>query len=427
MQDRTSDAEFPNRREFATRAAQALLGVTTLPTLGAFAADQKIDAAAKAERVIYFYMSGGMSHLDTFDLKPGAATQGPVEAIDTNVPGVRVASDFGRLARQMDKVAVINSMTTTQGAHAQGRYYMHTSYFQLRSIKHPELGAYAAMMLPRLNPTLPANVKIGGNSSGLGAGFLESKYAALPIGDPQAGLPHSKLPRHISDDRFARRIRHVRLMNQLRAVGDAPASARAYTEMYDEAVNLMNSRDIEAFDLTKEPAAMRERYGDTRLGQATLLARRLVEHDVRFVEVGDGGWDTHSDNFSAVARKAAILDRALATLLADLAERGLLASTLVVLATEFGRTPRINPQTGRDHYPAAFTCLLAGGGIRGGQVYGRTDREGREVEEDLVTVPDFNATIATALGLPIEKTIYSPSRRPFTVAHDGQPIERVLG
>ncbi len=427
MQNQPPCSGFPSRREFAIRAAQALLGVTTLPMLEARAADQGTDTAAKAKRVIYFYMSGGMSHLDTFDLKPGATTQGPVEGINTNVSGVKVASYFGRLARQMDKVAVINSVTTTQGAHSQGRYYMHTSYFPLRSIKHPELGAYAAMLLPRLNPTLPANVKIGGSSAGLGGGFLESKYAALPIGDPQAGLVHSKLPRHITNDRFERRIRHVRLMNAIHAGSDASASARAYTEMYDEAVNLMNSKDVEAFDLTKEPADARERYGDTKLGQAALLARRLVEHDVRFVEVTDGGWDTHSDNFTAVARKAAILDRALATLLADLSERGLLDSTLVVLATEFGRTPRINEQTGRDHYPNAFTCLLAGGGIRGGQAYGRTDDEGREVEEDLVTVPDFNATIAVALGLPIEQTVYSPSRRPFTVAHDGRPIQKLLG
>jgi uncharacterized protein (DUF1501 family) len=215
-------------------------------------------------------------------------------------------------------------------------------------------------------------------------------------------------------------------MNEMHAARYNNRSAQAYAVMYDEAVQLMNSEDLVAFDLTREPASMRERYGAGKFAQGVLLARRLVEHGVRFVEVSDFGWDTHANNFASVSQKSAVLDRSLATLLEDLSERGLLHSTLVVLATEFGRTPRINERAGRDHHPSAFTCLLAGGGIRGGQSYGRTDKEGREVEEDLVTVPDFNATIAAALGLPVDQRIYSPSGRPFTVAHDGQPIGKLL-
>jgi hypothetical protein len=371
-------------------------------------------------------MDGGMSHLDTFDPKPGMASQGPVESINTNTPGIRVASPFTTLAKHMDKVAVINSMNTTQGAHAQGRYFIHTSYFLRSSIKHPDLGAYSSMLLPRSNPTLPANVKIGGNTSTLGGGFLESKHSALPIGDPDYSLPHSELPPHLSEERFSRRIEHVRLMNAMQSGRYRIRSAQAYADMYDDAVKLMNSEDLVAFDLTKEPAAMRQRYGEGRFAQGVLLARRLVERDVRFVEVTDRGWDSHANNFANVRAKGAILDRAVSTLLEDLSERGMLESTLVVLATEFGRTPRINPRNGRDHNPSAFTCLLAGGGIRGGQSYGRTDKEGRDVEEDLVTVPDFNATIASAIGLPLERLIYSPSGRPFTVAHDGKPIRALL-
>ena len=192
--------------------------------------------------------------------------------------------------------------------------------------------------------------------------------------------------------------------------------------MYDEAVLLMRSDELEVFDLDREPDVLRDAYGRDRFGQGCLLARRLVEHNVRFVEVVLGGWDTHNENFEEMEEKCPELDRALATLLADLEARGMLEETLVVLATEFGRTPDINSRVGRDHHPQAFTCLLAGGGIRGGQVHGKTDREGREILEGKVTVPDFNATLAHALGLPLEHELTSPEGRPFTVAHKGVPV-----
>ena len=199
-------------------------------------------------------------------------------------------------------------------------------------------------------------------------------------------------------------------------------SVRAQSEMYDDAVRLMRSEDLQAFDLTQESEATRENYGNNGFGQGVLLARRLVENDVRFVEVSLGGWDTHSNNFPSVSARASILDQALSTLLADLTRRGMLEETLVVVATEFGRTPRINQNNGRDHFPKAFSTMLAGGGIKGGQAYGLTDETGENVVENKVQVPDFNATIAHALGLPLDKVVLSPSKRPFTVAHKGRPI-----
>lgn len=417
-----------DRRNFLSRAAQTFLGVGALPFVGQFAtASEDSASGGTAKKVIYLYMGGGMSHLDTFDVKPGKETQGPVEALRTNVSGVQVSQYFPEMAKQMDKVAVINSLNSTQGAHAQGRYFMHTSYFLRGTIKHPDLGAYSSLLLPKANKMLPTNVKIGGNSSGLGGGFLESKYAALPIGNPEAGLQHSTLPKNVSDDRFLKRLNRVRLMNKTFARKYNNKAVRAYAGMYDDAVKLMKSEDLKAFDLTKESEGTRERYGQDKFGQGVLLARRLVEHDVRFVEVDFGGWDTHVDNFTRVSEKSAVLDQALAALLGDLTERGMLDETLVVLATEFGRTPDIVAgRNGRNHYPKAFTCLLAGGGIQGGQVYGKTDDEGREVEEDQVTVPDFNATIGYALGLPLNKEIFSPSRRPFKVADDGEPVTKLF-
>lgn len=424
--------EEPDRREFLAQAARTLLGVGTIPLLYQLTqGSTSLSSSASghtAQSVIYLYMGGGMSHIDTFDPKPGQETQGPVDVKTSNVPGIHVSEYLPQMAGQMDKVAVINSLSSTQGAHAQGRYFMHTSYFLRSTIQHPDLGAYSSLLLPKANTMLPVNVKIGGNSSGLGAGFLESKHAALPIGNPEAGLQHSQLPDRITDQRFQRRIAQLRRINRKYERQFNNRTVRAYGNMYEEAVRLMKSEDLKAFDITQEPTRIRETYGEDRFGQGCLLARRLVEHGVRFVEVDYSGWDTHTDNFDRVEQKCAVLDRALSSLLTDLSGRGLLESTLVVLATEFGRTPEILAnRNGRNHYPRAFTCLLAGGGIQGGQIYGKTDKQGREVIDDQVSVPDFNATIAHALRLPLDQEIVSPSKRPFKVAADGKPLRRLFG
>ncbi len=420
------------RRAFVAGAAKTFLGVGTMTSMASMAAanSRLVNAVpvhspgGKAKSVIYLYMSGGMSHLDTFDTKPGAETQGPVESIKTKADGVQISEYFPKMADQMQHVAVINSMNSTQGAHAQGRYFMHTSYFIRGTIKHPDLGAWSAMMLGKANPNLPANVKIGGASEGLGAGFLESQYAALPIGNPESGLQYSQLADDVSNSRFGRRMRKLEEMNSEFSRKYNTKTARAYAAMYDEAVTLMKSKDLSVFDLTQESDEVRDRYGRDSFGQACLLARRLTDAGVRFVEIDNGGWDTHGDNFTRVKEKGAVLDQALASLLDDLASSGKLDETLVVVATEFGRTPKIQEErdNGRNHYPQAFTCLLAGGGIKGGIKYGETDDEGREVVKDMVPVPDFNATIATAMGLPLDKKTMSPSMRPFTVADKGKPV-----
>ena len=422
-----------SRRTFVSGAAKTLLGVGAMPMLtnlatAATARGGQLNPKAKAKSVIYLYMSGGMTHLDTFDTKPGAETQGPVESIKTSADGVQISQFFPTLAKQMHNVAVVNSMNSTQGAHAQARYFMHTSYFVRGTVQHPDLVAWSSYFLGKINKTLPANVKIGGSSAGLGAGFMESKHAALPIGDPEAGLQHSRMIQGMTEARFGSRLKKLRDMNQGFASKYDTKEARAYASMYDEAVSLMNSKDLAAFDLNQENDEMRDRYGRNRFGQACLLARRLVENGVRFIEVNDGGWDTHGNNFERVAEKGAVLDQALGALLADLEASGLLDTTMVVLATEFGRTPKIHPErdNGRNHYPQAFSCLLAGAGIKRGIKYGSTDEEGREVTENMVVVPDFNATIATALGIPINKEIMSPDQRPFTVADKGIAVDGLL-
>jgi hypothetical protein len=421
-----------SRRQFVSGAAKSMLGLSTMSIMAPNmvqgsvlnAPKDKSASGGKAKSVIYLFMSGGMSHLDTFDTKPGAETQGPVESIETSAKGIQISEYFPNLAKQMHNVAVVNSLNSTQGAHAQGQYYMHTSYTLRGTIRHPDMGAWAAYHLGKTNKTLPANVKIGGNSNGLGGGFLESKFAALPIGNPDAGLQNSSLANGVDESRFKKRMARLKRMNKQFAATYDTKQARAYASMYDEAVSLMKSKDLETFDLSKEDQATREKYGNNKFGQGCLLARRMVENGVRFVEVQDGGWDTHGDNFEKVKEKGAILDQGLAALLEDLDSRGLLDSTLVVLATEFGRSPTIQTERnlGRNHYPQAFSGLMAGAGIDGGYKHGETDDEGREVVDNLVTVPEFNATIAHALGIDLKKKVMSPSLRPFTVTDGAEPI-----
>jgi len=416
-----------SRRGFLSTAAYSLLGVGGLPLLEGLALAQEKGAGpaplrpATAKNVIYLYMSGGMTHLDTFDLKPGAPTQGPTEAIGTSADGVQISKHLPNLAKQMDKVAVINSLSSTQGAHAQGQYFMHTSYTLRGTIKHPTLGAWLNLMGGRQNPNLPGHVAIGGGHAS--AGFLESKFAPLPIGDPAAGLQDSRRPGAVTAEMFDRRLERARAMNQQFAAAHDQKDVRAYTDMYDEAVRLMTSKDLEAFDLRKESDATRAAYGTSSFGQGCLLARRLIENKVRFVEVEQGGWDTHNENFDAMEEKLPVIDQALSALLSDLDSRGLLEETMVVLTTEFGRTPKIvTERSGRNHYPKAFSALMAGGGIQGGRKYGKTDATGEEVVEGKMSVPDFNATIAYGLGLPLDHIVHSPSGRPFTVADKGKPV-----
>lgn len=419
------------RRDFASRAARALLGVGLLPA----SLQQRAFAQATApfpgryttaRKVIYLYMSGGMTHIDTFDPKPDHENGGPTQAIDTNVDGIRYSEHLPTLATHADKLAVVRSMNSTQGAHQQGNYFMHSSYTMRGTIKHPGLGSWLVRMDGKYNPELPGAVRIGGGSNGSGAGWMESKYAPLVLGRAEDGLKNCARQEGLSEDEFKTRMK---LSNQFESEFHARydhKDVRAFGSMYDDAIRVMASKDLSAFDLSKEDSAMREAYGTNSFGQGCLLARRLVEHDVRFVEVTLGGWDNHSDIFNSIGGRAGQLDQAFGTLLTDLEQRGLLHETMVVLTTEFGRTPRINQNAGRDHYPKVFSCVMGGAGIAGGQIYGESGPGGDQPGEQRVGVPDFNATLAAALGLPVEQRVFSSSGRPFQVAHKGRPIPQLL-
>ncbi len=433
MKDTLKKLDDVSRRDFAAFMAKACLGVGMIPWLGgtrAFGASPSSAASTSSAKsgvknVIYLYMGGGMSHLDTFDLKPGTSVQGPTEALKTNITGYRVGSHLQKMAKLMDRVAVVNSMRTTTGAHEEGRYFMRTSYSKRGTIVHPALGSWMLALTGKTNPILPGAVSIGGGSADATAGFLENKFAPLPLDSATSGLPNSK--RDVSESEFMERLTLADALDKpFRAHYQQQKQVRAYTDLYADAITLMNSKDLEVFDITKENESVRKDYGNNAFGQGCLLARRLVEQNVRSVEVNLGGWDTHTDNFQAMEDRVPQLDQAMATLLEDLKGRGMLQNTLVVLATEFGRTPLINANRGRDHHPRAFTCLLAGGGIKGGQVYGKTDATGAEVAENPVSIPDFNATIGTVLGLKLDQVVTSPSGRPFVFADHGRPIKELV-
>ncbi len=416
------------RRDFAAKTASSLLGVgllgqsLTSKSFAAFEDSSKLKQIPTARNVIYLYMSGGQTHLDTWDPKQGVETAGPTKPIKTSADGVRVSEYLPLTAKQMHHATVINSLTSTQGAHEQGNYMMHTSYELRGTIRHPAMGAWLNVFQGGGNDTLPKFVFIGNDSRHPGAGFFPAAHSPLYVNNPENGLKNVKLQPGLTEDKFQARMALAADLDSDFRAAYPHRNVKAYADMYDDAIAMMKSEDLKAFDLNDEPGEMRQAYGRETFGQGCLLARRLVEHGVRFVEVSLGGWDTHNANFIRVPELCATLDRALAALIGDLHNRGMLHETLVVLATEFGRTPDINQNVGRDHYPKAFSTVMFGGGVRGGFTYGKTDKEGREVVENKVRIQDFNASIAYALGLPLDHVMYSPSRRPFTIADKGQPI-----
>lgn len=421
----------PSRRQFVLGIAKSCLGVSVLPLLNgkasaAFEGSSKAKQIPTARNVIYLYMSGGMSHLDTFGVSPGADTMGDTKCIPTSADGIQLGDGLPTVAKFMHHGVVINSMTSTQGAHEQGNYFQHTGYTMRGATRHPSMGAWLQKFQGKGNPDLPGTVVISGDSKHPGGGFFEASFQPLVLNDPSSGLQYSSRPASLAESDFDYRLNLSTKLNADFEKTYNQSAVRAYSDVYKDAVKVMKSADLTAFDLNAESAELQSEYGDTNFGQGCLLARRLIEHGVRFVEVSLGGWDMHQDIYARLPEKISELDKALGALLGDLERRGLLSDTLVVLTSEFGRTPKINQNSGRDHYPKAFSSALWGGGVKGGQIYGKTDK-GIEVTENKVNVPDLNATIGYALGLPLDQVLFSPTKRPFTVADKGQPLTTLFG
>jgi hypothetical protein len=392
------------------------------------------DAAADPRRkrsCILLWMAGGPSQMDTFDLKPGHANGGPFREIDTAAPGVKIGEHLPQLARQVGRLAVLRSMRTKEGDHGRATAHLRTGYLPQGSIRFPTLGSLVSNELADADADLPGFVSVMPQGAfaqtSLAAGFLGPRHAPLFVDGRGDTLRVEDLAPAVAAERAGERLKLLREMQAGFLASRPGAGTASHVTAYDRAVRLQREAAARAFDLSGESNALRDRYGRNRFGQGCLLARRLVERGVPFVEVTLGGWDTHDNNFEQVRSLCGVLDPAWATLLEDLRQRGLLDGTLVVWMGEFGRTPGINPRNGRDHYPAAWSVVLGGGGIRGGQTVGRTSRDGSTVEDRPVSVPDLMATVLLALGLDPKKQNQSNVNRPIRLADPAAvPVKEVL-
>ena len=415
-----NQADVATRRHFVKMLAANFLALNFVSKLPAQA--NPTAGGGKAKSLILIRFGGGLSHVDSFDIKEANTEANRAsEPIKTNADGIRLGKYFKGMANHMDRFALINSMQHTQGVHFAAGYLMSTGYLRRGTVTHPEMGAWISKYAERRSGDIPPFIKLGAKS-GLGAGFFPGQYGALPIPDPRAGITNSRLPTGVTQPQFQKRFSLTESLNQEFEKTRSSTLTKNYHQAYANAVNLMGSKDLAVFNIAKESPQVKEDYGENQFGASCLLARRLVEHGVGCVTLGTGGWDDHGGIYDEFETRAGTADQGIAALMSDLRARGLLDSTLVAITTEFGRDAHINKQGGRGHNPRGFTCLLAGGGIQGGQKYGSTDEKGQTAIENIVTPEDFHETMGFALGLPTEQVEMSPTGRPFTIGNKGKPV-----
>ncbi len=379
---------------------------------------------AKAKAMILLWMQGGPSQLDTFDPKPGTETGGPFKAIETRIDGARLSEHMPRLA-QAPGLSIVRSLHSKDPNHDTARYLLHTGYRVDSTVQHPHLGSLIAKELGQGVEGLPACITVG-NDPGVGAGYLEPELAPLFIEKVDNPLEDLNLPRGVTAFRFEDREELLAAQNEAFARTHKDLRVERHREAQKRALALVRSTHVKAFDVTAEPEKTRALYGDAAFGKACLMARRLVQEGVRFVEVTLADWDTHADNFNRTKGLMAQLDRGMSGLLADLDDTGLLGSTLVVCMGEFGRTPKVNAAQGRDHFTRAFSAALAGGGIASSRAIGRTSALGTEVEERPVSVQDLFATIYGQLGVDTTREYTSQSGRPIKVLDGGEAVKELV-
>lgn len=408
-----------------------------LPALEGRAVERR--GSERPTSLITLWMGGGQSQLESWDPHPESKFGGPVKTINTTVPDVLIAEHFPRVAEQMQHLAIIRSMISKEGDHERGTYFVQTGYRPDATVVHPSVSAVLSKYLRNPAVEIPQHFALA-TGSGIEAprgGYLGDQYDAFRVYEPGRNL--TNLRKSVEDERQQRRLEGLQVLSEsFRKQRSRQADATLHQHVQQEALTMMTSTQLKAFELETEPLADRLRYGETRFGRGCLLARRLVEVGVRAIQVTLNGFDTHANNFNGQKAQAEILDPAFAALVEDLVARDLWDSTIVLCISEFGRTPRINPAEGRDHWPLGFSCVLGGGGFRGGQVIGQTDPAAGDVGDNVplknrplperpVTVPDLYCTILTQLGLDPTEQIITPIGRPIAlVDHEGQLIPELL-
>ena len=386
------------------------------------------DLRKHGKACILLWMQGGPSQFETFSPLEGHKNGGGTKAISTNVPGMRFAEHWPALAKIGNRLAVVRSMTSKEGSHPRASYLLHTGYLPNPSARHPTLGSIVASQLAAQlageTPDLPPVVRIGARGrNDSGAGILGMQWDPFELRDPTQNPANTK-PMVAAD----RHLLRLDLMERLEEnfASQAPQEAADHKSLYRRATRMIMSSDMQTFDLKSEPQSVQQEYGEGAFAASCLLARRLIESGVSFVEVVMNGWDTHQDNFTQVEKLAGQVDRPFAALVRDLETRGMLDNTLVIWMGEFGRTPQINPRGGRDHFPRSFNALLAGGGVKGGQIIGRTDKAGVEVTDRPVTVPDLFATFCKSMSIDPTIENMAPSGRPIKLVDGGKAVTELF-
>ncbi len=431
------ESGMANRREFLQVGFAGGLGLT-LPellkteSLGATKFYESKEGVAKS--LIHIYLPGGCAHQETWDPKPYAPSEyrGPYKPINTNVDGLQFSENFKNLAKVADKMTVIRSMTHGEAAHERGTHNMFTGYRPSPAINFPSFGSVISHEFgPRKN--LPPYVCVPNQPNEFaGTGYLSSMYGPFALGSDPASDKSFKvrdltLPGGVDAGRFDRRRSMLETVDSHFRNLEKDDSIDAMDSFYQRAYGLISSAEArEAFDLSKEDEKMKERYGKNQAGMRMLLSRRLVESGVRLVTMTYGSWDMHDRIKDGIARNVPSFDQALATLLTDLDERGLLDSTLVMVSSEFGRTPKINKTDGRDHWPKVFSTMLAGGGIKRGHVYGSSDSLAAEPDQNPVDVQSFAKTVYHQLGINADKELVAPGPRPMEIVAGGNVIDDLI-
>lgn len=408
------------RRHFLQLAAGCGLSFA-LPGMDLRAAAKRGDERLKS--LVLVWLDGGPSQLETWDPHPDSPVGGPTRAIATSAPGIEIAESFPRIAEQFEHLSIVRSLVSKEGDHARGAYAVKTGYRPDPVLRHPSLGAIIARELPNPELEIPQIISLGYPQWPSRGGYLGNRYDAFQVW----GYGRGAAQRGNVDARDQRRLSNLNVLTQSFARGrEAAVAGTLHAEHVQTVVKMLNSEHVRAFQIDDEPAAVRSAYGDSDFGRACLVARRLIEVGVSVVEVAMMGFDTHERNFTQVANLATQLDPGLAALVADLVARDLWQSTIVLCLGEFGRTPKINPKDGRDHWPNGFSCLVGGGGLRGGTAVGATDPSGEKTEpERPAKISDLYATILHGAGIDPSRQVVTPIGRPMKYS-EGSLIQELL-